>query len=612
MVIRLRNFSTNLATKVIVFILVVISITQVILQLQYLVYQKINPECLLVSEYKDSDTFMNEYVYNALNSPSLVIVGGSEMPKHTDYLYYFTYDNKTYTNTQNTDKKFFEHYDNAFYAFEKGVWSVGKNTNPKAVLKNYWNIWNIDSEKDKLTAYFAFTNEFLSKKQLEWKGNREKAAPIVINMISSAVLVFLLMIFLICVAGRKPQDKKLYLSKLDKIYSDILFASFLLLAMLWASFFASNINNSYEFMPGKLDIHQIFSMIAVGIVTTAILTLNISIIFSFVRKIKAGKLLKHSLIYTVCHKVYDFFKGLFDGRMFSKYPLTKSLFYRQLAFIVISTVLMFFTLVFIMAAPLFLLPLVLEIAIIYWYIKGNNKTFEDINKGFNESLEDQMRAERMKIALVTNVSHDLKTPLTSIISYVDLLSKEENLTDTASDYVKILAEKSNRLKNIVADLFDLAKSTSGNITLNLETLDVKKLIEQTLADMSDEIEKSGLQIKTKLPDNPVNIKSDGKKLYRVFQNVIDNTLKYSLSGTRVFIELEEIKGKAVTTIKNTSGYEIDFTPDEILQRFNRGDKSRTTEGSGLGLSIAESFTNACGGSFKLDIDGDLFKVTISL
>ena len=248
---------------------------------------------------------------------------------------------------------------------------------------------------------------------------------------------------------------------------------------------------------------------------------------------------------------------------------------------------------------------------IYWYVKGNNKTFVDINKGFDDSMGEQMKAERMKIALVTNVSHDLKTPLTSMISYVDLLSKEEDLSPVAKDYVQILSDKTNRLKNIVADLFDLAKSTSGDISMEMETLDIKKLIEQTLGDMEDEVEKAGIPIKTNLPSDPVMIYSDGKKLYRVFQNVLDNALKYSLEGSRIYLELEEDGGDVVATVKNTASYEMNFTEEEILQRFSRGDKARSSEGSGLGLSIAESFTRVCGGKFKIVVDGDLFKVKIS-
>ena len=140
---------------------------------------------------------------------------------------------------------------------------------------------------------------------------------------------------------------------------------------------------------------------------------------------------------------------------------------------------------------------------------------------------------------------------------------------------------------------------------------MKKLIEQPLGDMEDEIEKSQLQIRTSIPKEPLNVLSDGNKLYRVFQNVLDNALKYSLKGTRIFIDLKEADGRAIATIKNIAGYEMNFNSEDILQRFNRGDESRTTEGSGLGLSIAESFTHISGGSFCVEVDGDLFKVIIS-
>lgn len=436
--------------------------------------------------------------------------------------------------------------------------------------------------------------------------------PTAVTIVVCAIMALLLIIFLICVTGRKPQDEELHLSRFDKIYSDVLFLGFIPPAILWGGSLM-NLNFGNRYFQDKLDIRQIYSIILFGAITAFVTIICGVILLSLVRKFKAEKLFKHSLIFVFCYKVCDFFKSIFDGRKFEKYPLTKSLFYRQFIFIVLSGFLVFLTFAFLFVGvgPLFLLPPILEIVVIYWYVKGNNKTFDDINEGYNQKLQEQMMAERMKVALVTNVSHDLKTPLTSIISYIELLSKEKNLSDTVKDYVNILTEKSSRLKQIVSDLFDLARSTSGNIALDLESLDMKKLIEQTLADMEDEIKKSELQIKAKFPDNPIYIISDGKKLYRVFQNVIDNALKYSLKGTRVFVELEENNGKAVATIKNTAGYEMDFTAEEILQRFNRGDKSRTTDGSGLGLSIAQSFTNVCGGSFKVEVDGDLFKVTIS-
>lgn len=234
---------------------------------------------------------------------------------------------------------------------------------------------------------------------------------------------------------------------------------------------------------------------------------------------------------------------------------------------------------------------------------------DNIDSGMKKSIEEQVKSERMKIELVTNVSHDLKTPLTSIISYVDLLSKTE-LSDEAADYVKIISAKAERLKNIVSDLFDIAKANSGNSSVELENLDLCKLIVQTLADMDDRVNASGMTIKTRLPSVPVIIRSDGKKLYRVFQNLIDNALKYSLKGTRIFIEAEITDGLVKASVKNTSAYELDFTADEIKERFTRGDKSRSTEGSGLGLSIAESFTAVCGGSFNVVIDGDQFRTEV--
>ena len=597
MVTKLRNISTNNATKIITFILVVIFITAIVVQFQFISYKDIIPESLLIKDYKESEYFLSHEVRYALYKTTSILENDEQQPQDIEYYYYITDGVKTYSNSQNVDKSFFAQYDNAFYAYENGNWTLGENTNSTGITSYY-----IDK---KYTVYISYPNEFMKEKQQEWEVSRKILIPFSISIIILAVLILILIIFLICVTGRKSNDDKLYLTGIDKIYSDILFACFIPFAALWIM----SISDLYY--SGIYYINQIYSIIWIGIITAFVSVMCGLILLSLARKAKAGKLFKHTLIYSVYYTVCDFFKSLFDGRMFEKNSLTKSLFYRQLIFITVSGFLLFLTFVLFPVSALCLLPPILEIVIIYWYIKGNNKTFEDINKGFNESLGEQMRAERMKIALVTNVSHDLKTPLTSIISYVDLLSKEENLSETVQDYINILSEKAYRLKNIVSDLFDLAKSTSGDIPLELESLDIKKLIQQTLAVMEDEIEKSGLQIKIKLPENPVNIFSDGKKLYRVFQNIIDNALKYSLTGTRVYVELEEINGKAIATIKNTAGYEMDFTADEILQRFSRGDKSRTTEGSGLGLSIAESFTSVCGGNLKVEVDGDLFKVTIT-
>jgi signal transduction histidine kinase len=238
------------------------------------------------------------------------------------------------------------------------------------------------------------------------------------------------------------------------------------------------------------------------------------------------------------------------------------------------------------------------------------QNLNSIQEGMSIAVAEKIKSERMKIDLITNVSHDLKTPLTSIISYVDLLAQEQGLPEHVNDYVKILGQKSERLKHLIQDLFDLSKASSDNLALDMEKIDLARLIHQALGDMEEQINASGLVFRLNIPDQAVYIYSDGKKLYRVWENLIANALKYSLSGSRVFVDLTVNHQTARATIKNTANYEMNFNEEEILQRFVRGDESRTTEGSGLGLSIAQSFTQICGGTFNITIDGDLFKVEL--
>ena len=238
---------------------------------------------------------------------------------------------------------------------------------------------------------------------------------------------------------------------------------------------------------------------------------------------------------------------------------------------------------------------------------------EDLNgiqEGMDAAIRERTKSERMKVELVANVSHDIKTPLTSIVSYVDILKQEENLPEDVKDYIRVLGEKSERLSAMVQDVFEVSKAASGELKVKLEELDFAKLLRQTLADMADPIEQSSLSMRVSIPENPVTIQADGQRLYRVFQNLLQNALKYSLPGSRVYLTLTEKDGKATAVMKNTSATElgsgIDFT-----ERFVRGDKSRTDGGSGLGLSIARSFTEACGGSFRVEADADLFTAVVS-
>ena len=235
---------------------------------------------------------------------------------------------------------------------------------------------------------------------------------------------------------------------------------------------------------------------------------------------------------------------------------------------------------------------------------------EKVNESLDKSVKRQVKSEQMKIELITNVSHDLKTPLTSIIGYIDLLKKED-MSLEAQDYVSIISQKSEHLKEMIQDLFEISKATSGNAELVLEKLDMAKLLQQTLGDMDDRISCSGRVIRTVLPEEPLYISGDGKRLYRVYQNLIENALKYSMEGTRIYVEGRAEEQKVITEIKNIAAYEMDFTADKIVERFQRGDVNRTTEGHGLGLAIAKSFSEACGGHLDIIIDGDMFKAVIS-
>ncbi len=234
-----------------------------------------------------------------------------------------------------------------------------------------------------------------------------------------------------------------------------------------------------------------------------------------------------------------------------------------------------------------------------------------LGDGIEKAVNEKVKSERMKSELITNVSHDLKTPLTSIINYSDLLVKESLTPAEANDYAEIISIKAGKLKKLTEDLFDISKVQSGNDDAICEKLSLSTLIAQAMAEEESENEKSGLEFLVNIPEG-INVLCDGKKMSRVFSNLIVNARLYSLSGTRVYIDAAEEGNFAVVTFKNIASYKINFTGEEITERFVRGDEARSSEGSGLGLSIAKSFTEASGGSFAVTVDGDLFKATVRL
>ena len=457
-------------------------------------------------------------------------------------------------------------------------------------------------------------------------------------------------VWLFFVTGRTGKDEDVHLILIDRLYTEITVIIGGLVGTLLV--YILSVIADQIFYAGERVISYDDACASIGLLSVVFgagSILFLEVLLSLTRRLKNRTFLKHSILYKLIFIIFDFFKSIFDDRNFRNYSFQKGMFYRQMVFLVAEGILLFIFVLSVLSGTGFLAfaALFLGVVLVYWYVKGNNRVLEDFGKlgeqiekisggelnynpsiselsavypmsqklgsirdGLLKSLEEQMKGERMRIDLVSNVSHDLKTPLTSIISYVDLLSKEENLTPEVRDYVNILIQKSNRLKNIVTDLFELARTTSGNAEIHQEQLSVKKLLIQTMGDMEDRIESAGIPIKASISDEPMRIVADGNKMYRVLQNLLDNALKYSMVGTRIFLSLEPRGGNAVIAIKNTASYEMDFSAEEIVERFTRGDKARTSEGSGLGLAIAESFVAAMGGQMLVDVDGDQFKVQV--
>ena len=238
-------------------------------------------------------------------------------------------------------------------------------------------------------------------------------------------------------------------------------------------------------------------------------------------------------------------------------------------------------------------------------------SLEKVQQGFEKAVVEEAKSQSMKTELITNVSHDLKTPLTAIITYVDLLKKEDITEDERKVYVDILDKKSQRLKVLIEDLFEVSKAQSGNVQMNFMDVDVVSLMKQVKSEMDDRLEASGLTFRWNLPEEKIMLSLDGKRTYRVFENLISNALKYSMPHSRVYVDVENSKDSVKVIFRNTSAQELDFDPERLTERFVRGDASRKSEGSGLGLAIAKSFVELQNGRFKIEVDGDLFKVILT-
>ena len=234
----------------------------------------------------------------------------------------------------------------------------------------------------------------------------------------------------------------------------------------------------------------------------------------------------------------------------------------------------------------------------------------DIAGGLSNAIQEKLKSERLKTELITNVSHDIKTPLTSIINYVDLLKKEKMPNEQAEEYLNILDNKSQRLKRLTEDLVEASKASSGNIKLNIEKLNVNELLKQVSGEFEDKFKSRNLEEVMSLPEKNVYINADSRYMYRILENMYSNISKYAMDNTRVYIDVIPNNNRITIQMKNISKEKLNISTEELMQRFVRGDSARNTEGSGLGLSIATSLTTLQGGTFNIYLDGDLYKVII--
>ena len=451
----------------------------------------------------------------------------------------------------------------------------------------------------------------------------------------SAILIVLIFVYLIIAIGHEKGVLGIYLNDFDKIPLEIILFVALIIGCI-PFIILESINENYNAI--------------ISLIITAFLLIYILFaicLHTIIKRIKAKTILKSSLSGKIliwikkCVKtMYSELKSIWETITYSTNLKLKVFLYFIFIAIIGILILMLFGINFIT----FLLEMVLLALVAYKIIKvlngfslienklkemyeGNNQNIldnkqfiqefqntvtylNDISNGFENAIQDRIKSERLKAELITNVSHDIKTPLTSIINYVDLLKQEDIQNEKAKEYIGILNNKSQRLKKLTEDLVEASKISTGNISLNIEKINIVELIKQALGEFEERFKLRGLKPIVECNENEINIKADSRYMYRIIENLFSNISKYALENSRVYIDIKKTQEQVLVEIKNISKERLNISADELMRRFVRGDKARTTEGSGLGISIAQNLTELQNGQFRLKLDGDLFKVEL--
>jgi len=499
----------------------------------------------------------------------------------------------------------------------------------------------IFAEAKDFIVYSSYVEEFKDDSEIRIINSfLEKIAPIekynyyIIPVCTMSIVLILL--YLIISIGYKKGTDGIFLNDFDKVPLEIILIISIFLGCI-PFIILSNINENYE------------AIISLSITAFFLIYILFAIIFNtIIKRIKSKTFWKSTLIgkiilllINVLQWLYRKYVSIYNTVTYStKVTLKVFVYFGIIIPIGLGIFLFAFEHLFIGIFFEFILLAIVSYRIIkttkgYAQIEnklkemyeGNNKNqlnrqdfgaefhstvkyINDISNGFENAIQDRMKSERLKAELITNVSHDIKTPLTSIINYVDLLKQEDIQNQKAKEYIEILDNKSQRLKKLTEDLVEASKVSTGNISLNLEKINIVQLIKQALGEFEDKFNEHGLNVIFDNHDNEIIIQADNKYMYRIIENLFSNIAKYALENSRVYIDIKKLKKSVIIEMKNISKERLNITADELMQRFVRGDKSRATEGSGLGISIAQNLTEIQGGEFRLKLDGDLFKVEL--
>lgn len=450
-----------------------------------------------------------------------------------------------------------------------------------------------------------------------------------VTMFVSFIIGAAAFVFLMCAAGHRNGTDEIVTTVWDHLWLDV-FAVGAVLAEVFVFYVAAIflINVDVAYLP--------FILFVTAVATLCMGWLLLLFLLSFSVRVKLGKWWRHTLCYQLFRKIGQFARMIWENIGFLWKVILVML---VLAFFEGIGVLMFFNSD--IALLLWLLEKLVLYPLVLWYcvqlnqlkngtekiaggepgyqistkrmtgiFKEQGEQINHISDGMTHAIEERMKSERFKTELITNVSHDIKTPLTSIINYVDLLEKEDLHNETAQEYLEVLERQSSRLKKLIEDLIEASKASTGNLPVHLERLEAGIFMTQTVGEFEEKTKAAGLDLVIEKPETPVYIMADSRHFWRVIDNLMNNICKYAQSGTRVYINLEVKEAQVSITFRNTSKYPLNISSDELMERFVRGDASRNTEGSGLGLSIANSLMDLMGGTFRLYVDGDLFKVVL--